>query len=88
VHIVSAFIGCRLSIKSLDIHIYICILYCCYICRLDDQFSVKIADFGLTREVYSRDYYKVKSCGKLPVKWMALESLNDKISNEKTDVVS
>ena len=59
-----------------------------YIYRLDDQFSVKIADFGLTREVYSRDYYKVTTNHKLPVKWMALESLNDKISNEKTDVVS
>ena len=57
-------------------------------CRLDDQFSVKIADFGLTREVYSKDYYKVTSNHKLPVKWMALESLHDKISNEKTDVVS
>ena len=65
-----------------------CIYLCTYAYRLDDEFTVKIADFGLTREVFSKDYYKVKTSNKLPVKWMALESLHDKISNQKTDVVS
>ena len=57
--------------------------------RLDDEFSVKIADFGLTRDIYSKDYYKQSNVtGKVPVKWMPPESLHDKISNEKTDIVS
>jgi len=49
---------------------------------------VKVADFGLSRDVYERDYY---SCDnrkiKLPVKWMALESLEKGIYSSKTDVV-
>jgi len=51
--------------------------------------QIKVADFGLSRDVYERDYY---SCGnrhtKLPVKWMAIESLEKGIYNSKTDVVS
>ena len=34
------------------------------------------------------DYYRMTSTTKLPVKWMPPETLMDKISNEKTDVVS
>jgi len=35
-----------------------------------------------------KEYYRQKSIGKIPVRWMAPEALHDKISNEKTDVVS
>ena len=34
------------------------------------------------------DYYRQKAAGKIPAKWMAPEALHDRISNEKTDVVS
>ena len=34
------------------------------------------------------DYYRQQSIAKMPVKWMAPEAMNDRISNEKTDVVS
>ena len=34
------------------------------------------------------DYYRQQSAGKIPAKWMAPEALNDRFSNEKTDVVS
>ncbi len=48
-----------------------------------------MADFGLTRDIYETDYYYRQSQqGRVPVKWMAPESLHDRISNEKTDVVS
>ena len=46
-----------------------------------------MADFGLTRDIYATDYYRQSHHGRVPVKWMSLESLHDKISNEKTDVV-
>ena len=56
--------------------------------RVDKHLTVKVADFGLARDVYSRDYYRAGQGAKLPVKWMAPETLHDGISNEKTDVVS
>lgn len=57
--------------------------------RLDDDRMVKVADFGLSRDIYERDYYSSDDRkAKLPVKWMALESLEKAIYNTKTDVVS
>ena len=50
--------------------------------------NVKVADFGLSRDIYERDYYSSDDHkAKLPVKWMALESLEKGIYNIKTDVV-
>ena len=63
------------------------IVRCC--CRrLDNEMQVKVADFGLSRDIYERDYYSSDNRkSKLPVKWMALESLEKGIYNSKTDVV-
>ena len=47
-----------------------------------------VGDFGLARDIYTTEYYRNKSNTRLPVKWMAPETLNDGISNEKTDVVN
>ena len=55
--------------------------------RISDTLCVKVADFGLARDVYDMEYYRHHSTAKVPVKWMAPESLSDRISNEKTDVV-
>jgi hypothetical protein len=56
--------------------------------RLDSNFKVKVADFGLSRDVYETLYYSTQSRGtKLPVIWMAVESLAGGVFNEKTDVV-
>ena len=49
--------------------------------------TIKIGDFGLARQLYSKDYYKLQHRTKLPIKWMPLESIHDGIFNEKTDVV-
>lgn len=56
--------------------------------RVDSDLSVRVGDFGLARDIYQDDYYRQNSRIKIPVKWMAPESLHDGISNEKTDVVS
>ena len=51
--------------------------------------QVQVADFGLSRDIYERDYYSSDDHrAKLPVKWMAPESLEKGIYNIKTDVVS
>jgi hypothetical protein len=50
--------------------------------------EIKVADFGLSRSVAGRDYYRMGQVGRLPVKWMAPESLIDLVFNISTDVVS
>jgi len=58
--------------------------------RLDQDYVLKVADFGLSENTYAKSYIrKNQTAGvKLPVKWMAYESLIDGIFSEKTDVVS
>jgi proto-oncogene tyrosine-protein kinase Ret len=46
----------------------------------------KISDFGLTRDVYEDDAYLKKSKDRVPVKWMAPESLADHVYTTKSDV--
>ena len=36
---------------------------------------IKIADFGMARGVYDKDYYRVAGKALLPVRWMAPESI-------------
>lgn len=58
-------------------------------CMLDESLVVKVADFGLSRDIYERDYYSSDNTKtKLPVKWMAIESLEKCIYSTKTDVWS
>ncbi len=55
--------------------------------RVDDLLRVKVADFGLSRDVYHSDYYRLTHTARLPVKWMPPESLFRSMYSEKTDVV-
>jgi len=48
---------------------------------------VKVSDFGLMRQIYE-DVYSIKKSKKLPVKWMAPESIVDGIFNIKSDIWS
>ena len=51
-----------------------------------------MADFGLAEDIYTADYFKQSRDSdepiKLPIKWMALESIHFGRFNEMTDVVS
>lgn len=55
--------------------------------RLRDDMSVCVADFGLSKKIYSGDYYRQGRIAKMPVKWIAIESLADRIYTTKSDVV-
>ena len=56
---------------------------------------IKVADFGLTEDMYGTNYFRrqkrkseSESEEKVPIRWMAPESLEHNIYNESSDVVS
>ncbi|XP_042905663.2 proto-oncogene tyrosine-protein kinase receptor Ret [Parasteatoda tepidariorum] len=55
---------------------------------LAKQKVVKISDFGLSRDVYEGETYLKRSKGKVPIKWMAIESLEDQLYTSRSDVWS
>ncbi|KAG9484069.1 hypothetical protein GDO78_009786 [Eleutherodactylus coqui] len=55
-------------------------------CMLRDNMTVCVADFGLSKKIYSGDYYRQGRIAKMPVKWIAVESLADRIYTVKSDV--
>ena len=62
------------------------------ICRIDGRGVIKVADFGLTEDMYGTNYFRRRksvmgSEEKVPIRWMAIESIENDIYNESTDVV-
>ncbi|KAH9286425.1 Fibroblast growth factor receptor 1 [Echinococcus granulosus] len=53
---------------------------------LTKNLVAKVADFGLTRKV--EFYYRMKGNGRVPLKWMAPESVFQKVFTTKSDVWS
>ena len=63
----------------------------CY--RIDQHRVIKVADFGLMEDMYARNYFRRDkseegSEEKVPIRWMAPESIENDVYNERTDVVS
>ena len=56
--------------------------------RVDLNLSIKVGDFGLTRDMYQTNYYRKSNLQKCPIKWMPPEMLQYGISTEKSDIVS
>ncbi|XP_031631227.1 tyrosine-protein kinase receptor torso-like isoform X2 [Contarinia nasturtii] len=50
--------------------------------------TVKIADFGLSRDIYVNKIYMKSSQGRIPIKWHALESVIDNKYTSQSDVWS
>ncbi|NWV28497.1 DDR1 protein, partial [Origma solitaria] len=44
-------------------------------CLVGLGFWVKIADFGMSRNLYGADYYRVRGRALLPIRWMAWECI-------------
>ncbi|XP_046485716.1 mast/stem cell growth factor receptor-related protein Kit-like [Neodiprion pinetum] len=55
---------------------------------LTDDNVVKICDFGLSKSLREEENRKSTENGPLPVKWMAIESLRDRVFSTKSDVWS
>uniref|UniRef100_A0A671S6F2 Vascular endothelial growth factor receptor 3 n=1 Tax=Sinocyclocheilus anshuiensis TaxID=1608454 RepID=A0A671S6F2_9TELE len=55
---------------------------------LSDNNVVKICDFGLARDIYKDPDYVRKGNARLPLKWMAPESIFDKVYTSQSDVWS
>ncbi len=61
-----------------------------YSFRIDINFVIKVADFGLSESIETtKDYFRQDQDNaiKLPIKWLAPESINDGVFSEKSDVV-
>ena len=56
-------------------------------CLVGLNFTVKISDFGMSRNLYEHSYYRVRGRAMLPIRWMATESFYGRFS-EKTDIWS
>lgn len=55
--------------------------------------TIKVTDFGLAENLcisnyFRKDYSKCKDDERVPIRWMAPESITSGFFNEKTDVVS
>ncbi|XP_063446305.1 hepatocyte growth factor receptor-like isoform X1 [Mytilus trossulus] len=58
-------------------------------CMLDENFRAVVGDFGLSRDIYAKDYYASENKKtKLPVKWMAPECLEKGHYSVQSDVWS
>ncbi|XP_053422955.1 vascular endothelial growth factor receptor 3 isoform X4 [Nycticebus coucang] len=55
---------------------------------LSESNVVKICDFGLARDIYKDPDYVRKGSARLPLKWMAPESIFDKVYTTQSDVWS
>ncbi|XP_065676991.1 fibroblast growth factor receptor-like isoform X3 [Hydra vulgaris] len=53
-----------------------------------EGYLLKVADFGLARDVHEHDYYRKCTDGRLPVKWMAIEALFDRVYTTQSDIWS
>uniref|UniRef100_A0ABD2WEB8 Tyrosine-protein kinase receptor n=1 Tax=Trichogramma kaykai TaxID=54128 RepID=A0ABD2WEB8_9HYME len=77
--------GCKYMEDARFIHRDIAARNCLLTCKGPGR-CVKIADFGMARDIYRSDYYRKGGKAMLPIKWMPPESFLDGIFTTKTDV--
>nr|XP_005991737.1 PREDICTED: high affinity nerve growth factor receptor [Latimeria chalumnae] len=57
-------------------------------CLVGDSLMVKIGDFGMSRDIYSTDYYRVGGRTMLPIRWMPPESIMYRKFTTESDIWS
>ncbi|XP_011256082.1 ALK tyrosine kinase receptor isoform X1 [Camponotus floridanus] len=77
--------GCKYMEEARFIHRDIAARNCLLTTKAPGR-TVKIADFGMARDIYRSDYYRKGGKAMLPIKWMPPESFLDGIFTTKTDV--
>ena len=50
---------------------------------LSENKQLKVSDFGLARE---GELYVKNTAGRLPLRWMAIEAITERVFTQKTDV--
>ncbi|XP_017761306.1 PREDICTED: leukocyte tyrosine kinase receptor isoform X2 [Eufriesea mexicana] len=77
--------GCKYMEDARFIHRDIAARNCLLTCKGSGR-VVKIADFGMAKDIYRSDYYRKGGKAMLPIRWMPPESFLDGIFTTKTDV--
>ena len=54
-------------------------------CLVGSNYSVKVADFGMSQNLYSSEYFKITGRAILPIRWMATETFYGRFT-VKSDV--
>lgn len=44
-------------------------------CLVGKNYTIKIADFGMSRNLYRGDYFRIQGRAVLPIRWMSWESI-------------
>jgi len=57
-------------------------------CLVDSNFVVKIADFGLSQDIYATDYYRLGDAALLPIRWMPPEAIMHAKFTSQSDIWS
>ena len=56
-------------------------------CMVNANLVVKIGDFGLARDLdYAEDYYRMRGRDRMPIRWMAPESIRDNMFTTSSDI--
>ena len=57
-------------------------------CLINEKLFVKISDFGLSKDIYCKDYYKLGEKSVLPIRWMPPEAILYSTFTTQSDVWS
>ncbi|XP_029167418.1 LOW QUALITY PROTEIN: leukocyte tyrosine kinase receptor-like [Nylanderia fulva] len=78
--------GCHYLEEMRYVHRDLACRNCLISTRNDGSHIVKISDFGLTRNMYNDQYYRMETRDPLPIRWMAPESILYQLFTSKSDV--
>ena len=66
---------CQSNKVEADLRFYFCRDLASRNCLVGQNMVVKISDFGLSRDIYAADYYRMQTKSLVPLRWMPPESI-------------